>query len=648
MLENKRGEKMPLGYNGKILRVDLSNKEISVDEPDEHFYRTYGGGSCLGAYYLLKELEPAVDPLSPENLLIFTGSVVTGAPAPGFSRSAIVSKSPLTGAIGESQAGGFFGSELKFAGYDAIVVKGKAEKPVYLSIRDGEVEIKEAAHLWGKTTGETQAIIREELADERIVVTVIGQAGENLVRYACVLNNLKSAYGRMGMGAVMGSKNLKAVAVRGHKEVEMKDKDTVLRLAKRFSTNFKAESPDNDGLNDLGTAQYVMGQNEDGQLPTRNFQTGTMEGAENLYGQKMKETILVGRDGCYACPVRCKRVVKAAEPFPVDPSYGGPEYETLAMLGSSCGVDDLVAVCKANELCNKYGLDTISTGGSIAFAMECYENGIITKEDTQGVELRFGNAKAMLEMVEKITRREGIGDILAEGVKRAAEKFGAGAEKFAIHVKGQEFPAHMPRAKGQLVLSYALSPLGADHLVSEHDPAFTPGAPSFFSDRVKPLGIQEPLEMRSIDHKKVRRFLYFQNVFSLLDTLTICFFTFAPVRYFTFDELVELVNAITDWQTSLWELLKLGERRVAMFRAFNVREGFTSEDDWLPERMFEPIRTGPREGQKVDKEELKKAIKLYYEMAGWDADGVPTKGKLAELDLFWIADELAKHGKFER
>jgi len=442
----------------------------------------------------------------------------------------------------------------------------------------------------------------------------------------------------------MGSKNLKAIAVRGHKEVEMKDRETVLRLAKHFSANFKEKSPDNAGLNDLGTAQYVIGQNEDGQLPTRNFQTGYMEGAKNISGQKMKETILVDREGCYACPVKCKRVVKAEEPFMVDPIYGGPEYETIAMLGSNCGIDDLVAVCKANELCNKYGLDTISTGGAIAFAMECYQNGIITKEDTQGVELRFGNAKAMVEMVERIARRKGIGDILAEGVKRAAQKFGKGAEKFAIHAKGQELPAHMARAKGHLALAYALSPLGGDHLVTEHDPAFVPGAPSFFSDRVKPLGILEPLELSSIDHKKVRRFLYFQNVFSLMDTLTLCLFAFAPVRYFTFDELVELVNAITGWQTSLWELLKLGERRVAMFRAFNMREGFTPGDDCLPERVFKPIQTGPRKGQKLDKEELRKSIKLYYEMAGWGADGAPTRGKLAELDLFWIADELAKHG----
>ena len=639
---------MPFGYTGKILRVDLSNKKISVDELDEYFYRTYVGGSCLGAYYLLKELEPGIDPLGPDNILVFAGSVVTGAPAAGCGRSGMISKSPLTGTIGEAQAGGYFGPELKFAGYDALVIKGKAEEPVYLWVHDGEAEIKNAAHLWGKTTGETQATIRQELGDERIQVIVIGQAGENLVKYACALNNVKHAYGRMGMGAVMGSKNLKALATRGHKELEMKDRETVLRLARYFSKTFKDENPEDAGLNDVGTAGGVVSQNEGGQLPTRNFQTGYFEEAENIGGQRMKETILVNRGGCFACPVMCKRVVKAEEPFSVDATYGGPEYETIAMLGSNCGIDDLVAVAKGNELCNKYGLDTISTGGSIAFAMECFENGIITEKDTQGIPLKFGNAKAMLEMVEKIARREGIGDILAEGVARAAKKFGKGAEKFALHVKRQELPGHMPRVKGSLALAYALSPLGADHIVTEHDPGFEPGGPSFLSNRIKPLGILESLEVSSIDHKKVRRFLYFQNVFSSMDTLTVCLMAFAPLCHFTFDELVELVRAVTGWQTNLWELLKIGERRVAMFRAFNVREGFTPEDDWLPERLFEPIQTGPRKGQKIDRGELKKAIKLYYEMVNWDVDGVPTRGKLTELDLSWIADELTKHGKLKK
>jgi len=639
---------MPFGYNGKILRVDLSKGEIKVEEPDEHFYRTYGGGSSLGAYYLLKEMSPGVDPFSPDNIIVFAGSVVSGAPVPGFARSGIVFKSPLTGAIADTQAAGYFGPELKFAGFDAIIVKGKSEKPVYLWIQDGEVEIKDASHIWGKTTGEAQDTIRTELGDERIIVAGIGQAGENLVRYACVLNNLKHAWGRLGAGAVMGSKNLKAIAVRGHRKLEMKDRETVLSIARHFSSNFMKESPDNRGLHDLGTAQYVMGQNEDGQLPTRNFQTGYFEKAENISGERMRDTVLTKREGCYACSVRCKRVVKADSSYKVDPAYGGPEYETIGMLGSDCGVDDLVAVCKANELCNKYGLDTISTGASIAFAMEAYEKGIITKEDTGGIDLRFGNADAMVKMVEVIAKREGIGDILAEGVKRAAEKLGKGAEKFALHVKGEEVPAHDPRVKGHLALMYALSPMGADHVQAEHDGAFTPGADSFFADRVEPLGILEPLELSSIDHKKVRRFFYFQNVFGMVDTLTLCLFAFAPCRYFTFKELVDLVRAITGWEMSLWELIKLGERKVAMFRAFNLREGFTKEDDWLPERMFEGILTGPRKGQKLDKDKLRQAIDLYYEMVGWNEDGVPTKGRLAELDLFWVAEELERQAKYKK
>lgn len=639
---------MPFGYNGKILRVDLSKGQITVEEPDEYFYRTYGGGSPLGAYYLLKEMSPGVNPFSPDNIMVFAGSVVSGAPVPGFARSGIVFKSPLTGAIADTQAAGYFGPELKFAGFDAVVIKGKSEEPVYLWIHDGEVEIKDASHIWGKTTGEAQDTIRTELGDERIIVAGIGQAGENLVRYACVLNNLKHAWGRLGAGAVMGSKNLKAIAVRGHRKLEMKDRETVLSIARHFSSNFMKESPDNRGLHDLGTAQYVMGQNEDGQLPTLNFQTGYFEKAESISGERMKETVLVKREACYACSVRCKRVVKADEPYKVDPAYGGPEYETIGMLGSDCGVDDFVAVCKGNELCNKYGLDTISTGASIAFAMEAYENGIITKGDTKGIDLRFGNADAMVKMVEKIAKREGIGDILAEGVKRAAEKLGKGTEKFALHVKGEEVPAHDARVKGHLTLMYALSPMGADHVQAEHDGAFTPGADSFFSDRVEPLGILEPLELSSIDHRKVRRFFYFQNVFGMVDTLTLCLFAFAPCRYFTFKELVDLVRAITGWEMSLWELLKLGERKVAMFRAFNVREGFTKEDDWLPERMFEGILTGPRKGQKVDKDKLRQAIDLYYEMVGWNKDGVPTRGRLAELDLFWVAEELERQAKYKK
>jgi len=636
---------MPFGYTGNILRIDLSEKKVEVEQPTEYFYRTYGGGACFGAYYLLKELPPKVDPFSLDNIIIFAGSVVNGAPVPGFARCSIIFKSPLTGAIADTQAGGYFGPEMKFAGFDAIVIKGKADKPVYVWVHDEKAEIRDASHIWGKTTGEAEKIIKEEVGDKRAVVAVIGQAGENLVRYACVVNNLRHVWGRLGAGAVMGSKNLKAVVIRGRKKVEVKDRETVVFLAKHFSKNFMTESPINAGLYDIGTSQCLIPQNMDGQLPTMNFQTGFFKEAERISGQRMRDTVLIKREGCYACPVKCKRVVKVEEVYQVDPMYGGPEYETLCLLGSNCGIGDLNAICKANELCNKFGLDTISTGANIAFAMECYEKGILNKNDTNGIDLRFGNKDAMIKMVEMIAKRQGLGDILAEGVKKAAQRIGKNSREFAVEVKGEEVPGHDPRVKGHLALSYSLSPIGADHMVAEHDGLFTPGWGSFFAERVKPLGILEPLPLSSIDSRKVRRFFYFQLVYSMYDTLDLCIFAFAPVRYFTLPQLVTLVKAITGWETSLWELMKLGERRINMFRAFNIREGFTKEDDWLPKRMFEGILNGPRRGQKVNKDDLYKARDLYYEMAGWNSDGVPTEGKLAELDLLWIADELKRHGK---
>lgn len=637
---------MPYGYNGKILRVNLSTKEVGAEEHDEYFYRTYMGGAVLGAYYLLKEMRPGIDPLSPENVIVFAPSILTGTPAPGFSRHGVISKSPLIGGIADSEAGGFWGPELKFAGYDAIVVKGKAEKPVYLWINDGKVEIRSALHLWGKITGEAQEIIRKELGDSRIRVLIIGPAGEKLVKFACILNECKHANGRTGLGAVMGSKNLKAIAVRGHSKLQMKDKSTVLKWAKWFSQHFM-ENPSNSGLHEFGTAVDLIHLNQDGQLPTRNFQTGFFEKAENISAKAMKEKILVKGEGCYACPVKCKRVVKAENPYPVDPFYGGPEYETMANFGSNCGVSDIVAIAKGNELCNKYGLDTISTGATIAFAMECYENGIIDKENTGGIELNFGNADAMVKMVELIARRQGIGDILAEGVKRAAQRFGKGAEKFAMEVKGQEMPMHDPRSKGMVGFGYAVNPLGADHVVVEHDTDFDFKAPDIYVEQVKSLSLLKRCRTRGMDDQKLRMFYYLQLHFSFMDSLCVCVLAFAPVRTFKMAHLVDIASAVTGWELSLWEIMKLGEKRINMLRSFNAREGIGLENDRLPERMFEPVRTGPGKGRKCDPDELKKYRHLYYEMLNWDPQtGIPRKAKLLELDLTWIIDELEKVGKF--
>lgn len=630
---------MAYGYNGKILRVDLSSGKISVDEPDEVFYRRYIGGRSLALYYLLNEMEPGVDPLGPDNLLIFAPSVLTGAPIQGVSRFSVACKSPLTGTYGEGEAGGHWGPELKFAGYDAVVVKGKADKPVYLWVHDGEAEIRDASKIWGKTTKEAQDGIRKELGDEKIKVAQIGPAGEKLVRYACIINELSDANARGGMGTVMGSKNLKAIAVRGTKKINIKDPGKVTALVKWFNQNYM-ENADVSGLNRIGTSQYILALNTSGALPTKNFRDGVIEGAEKISGETMKETLQIGQKACFACSVVCKRVVKVDGPFKVDPAYGGPEYESIAALGSCCGVTDLKAVVKANEICNAYGMDTISAGVSVAFAMECFENGILTKKDTGGVDLRFGNAEAMVKVVEMIAKREGLGDILAEGVKSAAERIGKGAEKFAMHVKGKEIPMHEGRWKTGVGLGYGVSPTGADHVQMEHDPCFE--EKGFFIDQLNSIGILEPVPSLDLGPRKVRLFTYLQHWWSLGNCIDICLFTTAPARVWKIPQVVEMVNAVTGWDTTTWELMKVGERATTMARAFNVREGFTKDDDWLPERLFQPLESGPLKGTKLSKDVYREAIAAYYQVMGWDETGVPTKAKLEELDVGWVADKLKK------
>jgi aldehyde:ferredoxin oxidoreductase len=622
---------MPNGYNGKILRVDLDRESINVEELHENLYCRYLGGGTLALHYLLNELKPKSDPLGPENILVFAGSVISGTPATGLSRFSVAAKSPLTGGFGEAEAGGWWIPELKFAGYDAIVVKGKANRPVYLWIHDGEAEIRDARHLWGKFTKETQEEIRKELGDERIRIASIGPAGEKLVRFACILNDLKHANGRTGLGAVMGSKNLKAIAVRGRKKMEVADEESVKTLTKWVKDTY--EEP-YFSLANLGTARVTVMLSEQGILPTFNFREGSFEGAEAISGETMSKTILVRRGTCYGCFVRCKREVQVTEPYSVDPAYGGPEYETVAAFGSTCGIDDLKAISWTNQLCNAYGLDTISTGGLISFAMECYENGILKKGDTGGMDLRFGNVEAMIRMVEMIGKREGLGNILADGMSSAAQKFGKGADRFAMHVKGMPLPFHEPRGKVGVGLGYAVSPTGPDHMEIPHDPFWATGAGIGL---LRPLGILEPVDVLDLGPKKVKLFVYLQQYFDLLNSLGICMFTAKPFGPHTITEIVDYVKAVTGWQTSLFDLLKVGERHANMARIFNLREGFTAKDDTLPDRLFNPMEGGTLKGKKIDKEQFSKAVETYYQMMGWDPEaGVPKKEKLAELDLDWL------------
>jgi aldehyde:ferredoxin oxidoreductase len=626
---------MPYGYNRRILHVDLTSGNLTVEEPPETFYRKYLGGQCIGMYYILKEMPANADPLGPDNVLAITLSVVTGAPVSGQSRVMANARSPLTGTIGDAQAGGFWPAEAKAAGFDAIIIKGKAEKPVYLWVHDGQAELCDATHLWGQVTGDAEAAIREELGDSKIEVMQIGPGGEKLVRYACLINMSNRANGRTGMGAVMGSKNLKAIAVRGKKKPAVADQKALTEIARWGAENFSESEI--YGMGQHGTAEVLASQQEDGGLPTRNWASGVFGEWEAIDGTTMSDTILKERDTCYACVVRCKRVVEITEgPYQVDPHYGGPEYETLATFGSYCGISDLAAVSLANQLCNMYGLDTITTGAMVAWAMDCFEHGLITATDTGGVELRFGNAEAMVKMTEMIAKREGFGDLLAEGMAQAAAKIGPGAEALVTAVKGNPLPAHMPQVKRSLALIYAANPYGADHQSHEHDPSY-----SDYPDRMAELGLLNPQPSKVLNAEKVRYAVYTQQIYSLLNAIGVCQFVWGPSWHlYGPSQLVDMVRAVTGWNVSLWELMKAGERSLNMMRAFNAREGFTSAEDKLPPKLFQPLTGGPSDGIAVTEEEMAAALPTYYAMCGWDTEGRPTRAKLEELGIAWVADEL--------
>ena len=621
---------LPFGFNGKILRVDLSSGKIDVDRPPETWYRTYLGGMGAIAYYLLKEMKGKVDPLGPDNLLIMAPGVVSGAPFSGSGRNAVGGKSPLTGGFGVAEVGGFWQAELKQAGYDMIIFKGVAEHPVWLWIKDGECELRDASKLWGLEVGECQDRMRMEVGEPQAKTALIGPAGERLIRLACIINDLNHAAGRCGLGAVMGSKKLKGVAVKGSIPVEIADPKRLLELAKTLNSRILTESRN---MHEYGTGVDMDAYAATGNLPTRNFRDGGWEHASEIDAIATKKKYGVGMGTCHACVVRCKKEVKLDEPYKVDPRYGGPEYETLAALGSNCGVSDLAAICKANELCQRYGLDTIGTGCTIAFAMECYEKGIISRADTGGIDLRFGNAEAMVELVEKIGKREGIGDLLAEGTKRAAEKLGGGAEAYAIHVKGQEVPMHEPRLKRALGLGYALSPTGADHCHNLHDTFMTPSNYA----RVKPLGFLEEVPVDSLGGEKVRLYRIWMDMRVLANCLSIC--QFPPWR---FTEYADLVQAVTGWDVTMYELVQVSERTLNLARVFNMREGFTSADDWLPDRFFKPQTAGALSKTAVNSGELKMALEWYYEMMGWDRDGTPLPGTLHSLGIGWAVEHLPK------
>ncbi|NJC95170.1 MAG: aldehyde:ferredoxin oxidoreductase [Anaerolineales bacterium] len=633
---------MPNGYNGKILHVDLTKGTLTVEEPKEAFYRKYMGGSAMGMYYILRDVPRGADPLGPENVLtLFTG-VTTGAAISGQSRINANAKSPISGGIGDSQSGGFFPAELKFAGFDGIVIKGKSSKPVYLAILDGKYELRDAAHLMGKKTGEVDDIIHKEV-DPKAEILQHGPGAENGVLFSSLVSMSNRHNGRTGMGSVMASKNLKAVVVRGTKKPALADSKALVALNKT-GPKILPDNPDMPGLANDGTATVVMFQNTIGSLPTRNYSEGQFESCEDISGEKMSATILKQRDTCYACVVRCKRVVEIKEgAYRAEPRYGGPEYETLGTFGSYCGINDLAAVAKANQLCNEYGVDTIAAGATIAFAMECFENGVITREQTGGLELKFGDVGGMLKALEMMLNAEGdFGRTLSQGSERAARIWGNGADEYLITVKGAEAPAHMPQAKRSLGLIYAVNPFGADHQSSEHDPYYEEGVADLNLNRLKLLGLGEPQAAYSLTEEKVRFAYRTEAFYSMLDSAELCQFVFGPAwTLYGPAETAEMIRAVTGWDVTVDELMAVGERRLNLFRTFNAREGLNRNADKLPKKFFKALKgSGPTAGVALTHEEIESALDNYYKFAGWTSDGVPTPETLKKHDIEWAAEYL--------
>ncbi len=618
---------------GKILRVNLTNGEISEEFPDEETIKMYLGGAGLATKYLIDEVPRGTDPLSPENLLIFMTGPLTGTPSPSTGRYSVVAKSPLTGFWGEANSAGFWGRDLKRSGFDGVIFEGKSSKPLYLITEDGKAELKDAGHLWGKNTSETTKLIREELGDN-FNVACIGIGGENLVKYAAIMNdcdkpNYGRAAGRCGMGAVMGSKNLKAIASRGKLKIKIANPEEYKAEA-RQRYDWVNQSLLKMTLEVFGTAAILDLVNAKGGLPTKNWQTGVFKDADMINGTAINETILTGRKPCFACPVACGRLSEIKE-GKYKSAGEGPEYESVVSFGTMCGINDLGAITLAHFLCNEYGLDTISAGSTIAFAMECYEKEILSKEDAEGIDFSFGNSDSIIELVPKIAKREGIGDLLAEGSKRMAEKLGKNSIRFAMQVKGLELPAYDSRAAKITGLSFAVANRGGDHMT-----AFIEG-PTFMS---MPFMIVEDAEVGDIlkenveDTEVVKNF---EDAFGIFDAIGGCKFMGMVL---TSEDWASLMSKLLGYDYTVADFKKTGERIYNLARIYNIREGLTRADDTLPARLLEdPLPEGPAKGEVVNLEPL---LDAYYDYRGWDRDGIPTQDKLRELGLEWAIDVIKK------
>jgi len=606
------------GWHGKILRVNLTTGEISTETIDPQIAKDYLGGRGWAIRYLYDEVDPKVDPLSPENKMIFATGPLTGTPAPTGNRYMVVTKSPLTGALADSNSGGVFPTEMKWTGFDMFIFEGKAQQPVYLWVNEDQVELRPAAHLWGKEVPETTDLLIEE-TDPKAKVACIGPAGERLVKVAAIMNDKHRAAGRSGVGAVMGSKNLKAVVVRGKQLPEFADpenmKDLSMFIQKEVGGDIKTKG---SSLREYGTAYVPQITNQLGILPTRNFKTGKFEGVDHIDGPSLKEQFLIRAKPCYKCPISCGRDTRVDVPG-YEGAGEGPEYETLGAIGSACGIDNLAAILKANYLCNEIGMDTISAGVTISCAMEMYEDGVIPEEDL-GQPLKFGDADSMIEFIRKTGYREGFGDLLAEGSYRLADHYGH--PEYSITAKKLEFPGYDPRGAQGMGLLYATSNIGASHMAG--DIAYS-----------EVFGVPIKLDPVSIENKAqiVKRY---EDIFAVIDAVGLC--VFLSVRYMLDDDisllpsrLTQVMNYATGAGYDVETMLEAGERVFNLERLFLLDAGFTSEDDTLPDRMLkEPLTEGPAKGHVVYLDQM---LPEFYRLRGWDENGVPTPEKLASLGI---------------
>jgi len=602
------------GYAGKFVRVNLTTGETGKERLKEDVARNFVGGYGLVAHTLYNEVPEGADALSPENVVCLWSGPVAGTPIPVSSKYAMGALSPLTGFIGFGIASGGIGSELKAAGWDGIVVTGKADSPKYIYVHNGQVEVRDASHLWGKTTWKTEELIREELFDDEVRVSSIGPSGEMMNRIANITNDRNRQIGRCGIGAAMGSKNLKAIAIRGTGSVEVPDLDELLEFC--LDLHQRCRGPATEKYRKYGTPANVLVHNRLGCLPTNNFQKGTFDQAEAVSGEKMLETMVKKITACPACPIGCDHI-NMVKDGPWAGTVASVDYESLDLLGPNCGVADLNAITKAVELCDTLGVDTISAGATVSWAMEAYEKGLLTKEDVDGLDLRFGEGEAMVEAVRRMCMREGnLGELLADGAARAAEKLGKDSEKFVIANKKMEWGAYSMRPLQTATLGFATSVRGACYLRSG----------SYQVD------VKGTVDRYHLDRSRGKIVYDGENLYSIIDSLIICKFTRGI--YKDNDEIAKVIRLVTGFDVDSEEMIKTGERIHNQAKLFNVKFGAGRKDDYPPPRAFEEkLYDDVSDGAVIDRAEYDEALSGYYEARGWNEEGIPTKALLEELGL---------------